>query len=111
MLQSEVRRRSVCEHQCRPPPSRTHTTHPELLLCCHSTHAAAQQAAHSQQPDPSSSAAFQASHWGALAGLWRQGQLCDVALTAAGGETLAAHSIVLASASGFFRCVCVWWRW
>jgi hypothetical protein len=46
---------------------------------------------------------FQATHWEALTALWRQQMLCDVQLRASDGEQLAAHSIVLASASGFFK--------
>jgi hypothetical protein len=38
-----------------------------------------------------------------LTALWRQQMLCDVQLRASNGEQLAAHSIVLASASGFFK--------
>jgi hypothetical protein len=49
---------------------------------------------------------FQATHWQALTALWRQQQLTDVHIRASSGEVLAAHSIVLASASGFFRYVC-----
>lgn len=47
---------------------------------------------------------FQAFHWQAMTLLWRQQLLCDVQLRASSGELLAAHSVVLASASGFFRC-------
>jgi hypothetical protein len=49
---------------------------------------------------------FQAFHWQAMTLLWRQQLLCDVQLKASSGELLAAHSVVLASASGFFRCGC-----
>jgi hypothetical protein len=47
---------------------------------------------------------FQASHWQSMTLLWRQQLLCDVQLRASSGELLSAHSVVLASSSGFFRC-------
>lgn len=52
---------------------------------------------------------FQSKHWQSVTAMWRQGMLCDVQLRASTGELLTAHSIVLASASGFFRyaaCLC-----